>query len=169
MRRAATWIVVLSLVLLPGAASASLPHELIVPNAGIGLFRLGMTAAAIQSLKKSAPCNVVASYKDGKAIRLETNCGGAYHTAEWVQVGVGPVKALWHYGPPDDVTRSDGLDYRGEWLHYRGGISFRVVSVGTNPGNALIQAIVVFPGTGRIQVRQGPVPDAAPSPPGVGE
>ncbi|MGH2348174.1 MAG: hypothetical protein ACRDFT_01755 [bacterium] len=169
LRRIVTWIIVLSLALLPGAASASLPHELIVPSRGIGPFRLGMTASAIQALKKAAPCNVAAVFKDDRAIRLETNCGGAYHTAEWVQVGIGPGTALWHYGTPDDVTRSNGLDYRADWLHYRGGIAFRVVYGSTNPAHALIQAIAVFPGTGRLQVREGPAPDTPSSPGGVGE
>jgi hypothetical protein len=167
MGRIVAWIMVLSLALLPAAAGASLPHELIVPNRGIGLYRLGMTAAEIQALRRSAPCEVVAFYRNGRAIRLETNCGGAYHTAEWVQVGAGPSRVLWYYGVPDEIARSDGLDYRADWLFYRAGISFRIV-YGDSSANALVQAIAVFPGTGVLQVRQVPPPDS-PGPVGVGE
>ncbi|HEY3247770.1 MAG TPA: hypothetical protein VGK88_05715 [bacterium] len=169
MRRVATWVTVAVFSLLPISASAWDPiHELIVPNTSIGPFRLGMTAAAIQALKKSAPCQITAAYRDGKAVRLETNCGGAYHTPEWVQVGIGSGKILWFYGTPDNVTRSDGFNYRADWLYYRGGISFRVV-YGDGATNTLIQSIAVFPGTGRLQVRQEPFPGTAPAPPGVGE
>lgn len=167
MLRAATWGLVAILVFLPGLASAYTHHELIVPSEGIGPFRLGMTASAVQTARRQAICAVTPAFKDGKVNRLETNCGGAFHTAEWVQVGGGPGRAVWFYGDPDRVINSDGFDYRAEWLHYNGGIAFRVVYA--SYGTAIIQAIAVFPGTGRLQVRQTPPPAEVPSIPGVGE
>jgi hypothetical protein len=74
------------------------------------------------------------------------------------------------FGTPDQRTASDFAGVRGEWLHYRrAGIAFRLV-YGDGPGNAIIQAIAVFKGTGPFQVRRSPVPvDPSGPAPGVGE
>ena len=52
-------------------------------------------------------------------------------------------------------------------MHYNGGIAFRVIYGGY--ATSLIQAIAVFPGSGRFQVRPAPPPEEIPSIPGVGE
>ncbi len=157
------------LLAVSAPASNSLP-AMIVPSRNIGPFHLGMGQRDVDILRRMAPCNVVASYTDGKATRLETNCGGAYRTAEHIQVGEGPARMLIVFGTPDQRTASDFAGVRGEWLHYRrAGIAFRLV-YGDGPGNAIIQAIAVFKGTGPFQVRRGPVPvDPSGPTPGVGE
>lgn len=137
-------------------------------SSGIGPYSLGMTAVAIQTLRRTAPCDVLVSYTEGKASRIETNCGGAYRTAEHVQVGIGPGRMLWFYGSPDRVTSSDFANVRGEWMYYNGGIAFRVV-YGDTHGNALIQAIAVFRGTRRLIVRQQDSPPVIDPQPGVGD
>jgi len=157
------------LLAVPVPASNSSP-AMIVPSRNIGPFHLGMGQRDVDILRRMAPCNVVASYTDGKATRLETNCGGAYRTAEHIQVGEGPARMLVVYGKPEERTTSDFAGVRGEWLHYRrAGIAFRLV-YGDGPGNAIIQAIAVFKGSGAFKVRRGPVPVLPPGPtPGLGE
>lgn len=168
--RAGRWVVLLVLVLIPSPTQASSDSDsLIVPSKGIGLFQLGMTQAEIHAIRRAAPCDVQVLYSNGKASRLETNCGGAYRTAEYVQVGIGPSRVLSMYGLPDRVTSSDYANIRGEWMHYNGGIAFRVI-YGEGPGNALIQAIAVFYGIGPMIVRRQPDVPTSPAPPGgVGE
>ena len=162
-------LLILAVLALPLPALAySQPDSTILANRGIGAFRLGMTPAEIRALRRSAPCEVSVTYSDGKATRLETNCGGAYRTAEHVQVGTGPSRMVWYYGRPDRVSASDFADVRGEWMHYNAGISFRVV-YGDGTANALIQAIAVFRGTGRLIVRQQQAPPTITPLPGVGE
>lgn len=141
---------------------------LIVANRGIGPFHIGMSAVEVQALRRMAPCDVHVLFADGKASRLETNCGGAFRTAEHVQVGIGPSRMFWFYGRPDRVTASDHANVRGEWMSYDAGIAFRVV-YGDGPGNALIQAIAVFRGSGRLQVRQQQAPPINTPPAGIGE
>jgi len=163
------WLLVLAAATLPYAAFAAsdLP-SLIVANRGIGPFQLGMSTGEIQMLQRNAPCEVQVSFAGGKASRLETNCGGAFRTAEYVQVGIGPDRILWFYGRPDNVTASDYANVRGEWLFYNAGIAFRVVY--GDARSALIQAIAVFPGSGRLQVRQQPgTPPGTAPPVGIGE
>jgi hypothetical protein len=166
-----------ALRLLLVLAAAALPHDalassdlasLIVANQGIGPFHLGMSAGEIQVLRRNAPCEVQVSFAAGRASRLETNCGGAFRTAEYVQVGIGPDRILWFYGRPDRVTASDYANVRGEWLSYDAGIAFRVVY--GDGSSALIQAIAVFPGSGRLFVRQQPgTPPGTAPPVGIGE
>jgi hypothetical protein len=129
-----------------------------------------MTPPEFQVVSRAAPCDVLGSFDQGKAIRLETNCGGAYRTADHIMVGLDPSRMFAIFGTPDLVTRSDFKDTRAEWLHYtRAGIAFRLV-YGT-PGNTLIQAIAVFQGSGPFDVRRPrPFPSGPPAPPpGVGE
>lgn len=169
MRHGLGWLLVLTAAAFPYAAFASSDlASLIVANRGIGHFQLGMSTGEIQGLRRNAPCEVHVSFAAGKASRLETNCGGAFRTAEHVQVGIGPDRILWFYGRPDRVTASDYANVRGEWLSYDAGIAFRVVY--GDGRSALIQAIAVFPGSGRLQVRElpGTPPGIAP-PVGIGE
>lgn len=161
-------LLILAAAALPHTVFASSQISLIVANQGIGPFHLGMTAGEIEVLRRAAPCEVQVSFAAGRVSRLETNCGGAFRTAEYVQVGIGPDRILWFYGRPDRVTTSDYANVRGEWLSYNAGIAFRVVYGDTR--SSLIQAIAVFPGNGRLQVRQQPgtLPGTAP-PVGIGE
>lgn len=166
-------------LLLPAPAPASWhPASMIVPSQNIGPFRLGMTGPEVRLLRRTAPCDVTVGYTEARVNRLETNCGGAYRTAERIQVGEGPTRILMAFGTPQRRTASDFAGVRGEWLHYtRAGIAFRVV-YGDGPTNALIQAIAVFRGTAPFPVQRVP-PGAPPAElppvippgqtPGVGE
>lgn len=161
-------LLILAAAVLPHTVFASSQIPLIVANQGIGPFQLGMTTGEIEVLRRAAPCEVQVSFAAGRVSRLETNCGGAFRTAEYVQVGIGLDRIIWFYGRPDRVTTSDYANVRGEWLSYNAGIAFRVVYGDTR--SSLIQAIAVFPGNVRLQVRQqhGPPPGTAP-PVGIGE
>lgn len=168
--RASRWLLVALIATLSLPALAAFHSDaLIVPSKGIGPFRLGMTAARINAVRRTAPCEVLAIFAHARATRLETNCGGAFRTAEAIMVGLDPARMLLIFGTPDQVTSSDFSNVRGEWLHYlRDGIAFRVMY--GNPGSALIQAIAVFQGTAPTQVLRRPVPPISPAPPpGVGE
>ncbi len=169
LKRVLRRLLILAVLALPLPALAySHPDSTILANRGIGPYHLGMTPAEIQALRRNAPCEVNVMYSGGKAARLETNCGGAYRTAEHVQVGTGPSRMVWYYGRPDRVSASDFADVRGEWMHYNAGIAFRVV-YGDGAANALIQAIAVYRGTGRLIVRQQQAPPTVTPLPGVGE
>lgn len=154
---------------LPAPASIH-PGSLIIPSKSIGPFHLGMTPLEFQVVRRTAPCDVLALFDEGRANRLETNCGGAYRTTDYIMVGLDPTRMLAIFGTPDRVSGSDFNNTRAEWLHYaRAGIAFRLVY--GDPGSALIQAIAVFQGTGPLDVRRPrplPTPPTAP-PPGVGE
>lgn len=161
-------LLILAATALPHTVFASSQISLIVANQGIGSFHLGMTAGEIEVLRRAAPCEVQVSFAAGRVSRLETNCGGAFRTAEYVQVGIGLDRIIWFYGRPDRVTMSDYANVRGEWLSYNAGIAFRVVYGETR--SSLIQAIAVFPGNGRLQVRQPPGGPPGTAPPvGIGE
>lgn len=169
MRRAGWWLLVLlATISLPSLASSH-PDALIIPGRGIGPFRLGMTPGEIRTATRTAPCDVLATFGNGKATRLETNCGGAYRTVDDVTVGLDPSRMRFIFGTPDRVTASDFANVRGEWLQYtRAGIAFRVVY--GSPGNSLIQAIAVFGGSAPVELPQRPAPPTPPAPPpGVGE
>ncbi len=173
MRFRRLWLLGLLVAAVPlPAPGPSFRDSAIVPSRGIGPYRLGMTASEIQRLVGSAPCQVAPSYAGGKVSRLETNCGGAYKTPESVQVGDGPNRMLAAYGTPARRSESTFAGVRGEWLYYRTGIAFRLV-YSEDPGNALIQAIAVFPGTVPYRVRpvpSVPVPVPIPLPtPGSGD
>lgn len=154
----------------PPAPASSHPDSLIIPSKSIGPFYLGMTALEFQGVRRTAPCDVLAMFDQGKVDRLETNCGGAYRTTDHIMVGLDPSRIFAIFGSPDRVTGSDFNNTRAEWLHYtRVGIAFRLVY--GDPGSVLIQAIAVFPGTRPFEVRRPrplPTPPTAP-PPGVGE
>lgn len=164
------WVLVVFIAALPLPILASSDQDsLIIPSKSIGPFLLGMTPAEIDTVKGTAPCDVAASFALGKAAWLETNCGGAYRTAEYITVGLDPSRMLSVFGNPDKVVKSDFANVRGEWLHYtQAGIAFRIVY--GNPGNAIIQAIAVFRGNAlqQIPLRPVPPPPATP-PPGVAE
>jgi len=159
------WLLGLVLAAVPFPAPApSFPDSAIVPSRAIGPYRLGMSAAEVQRLAHTAPCAVRASYIGGQVSRLETNCGGAYRTPETVQVGDGPNRMLAAYGTPERRSESSFGGVRGEWLHYRTGIAFRLV-YGDESGGGLIQAIAVFRGTAPYRVRPvPPMPVPAPAP-----
>lgn len=149
------------------------PPPTIVPSSNIGPFRLGMTERDVRPLLRTAPCGVTAMYTEGQTSRLETNCGGAYKTAERIQVGEGPTRIFLAYGQPQQRIASDFAGVRGEWISYtREGIAFRIV-YGEGLTNALIQAIAVFRGTAPGLVRRIPpaeLPPVLPTPtPGIGE
>lgn len=172
-RRLVMTAALLAALLLPAPAPASWHvASMIVPSSNIGPFHLGMTAADVRPLLRTAPCGVMASYAEGRTSRLETNCGGAYRTPERIQVGEGPTRIFLAYGAPQDRAASDFAGVRAEWLYYtREGIAFRVV-YGDGPGNALIQAIAVFRGTAPSPVRRTPPAELPPPPgptPGIGE
>lgn len=174
MRRSGPWVLVAILValVLPAAAAPSAPSA-IVPSQAIGPFRLGMTPGQIVAARRTAPCYVQAIFNHGKAIRLETNCGGAYRTTEWLQVGSDPGRVMAIFGPPERVTNSDFNDARADWLHYtRSGIAFRAI-YGLD-GYGFVQAIAVFPGTAPGAPRTprpapAPTPAGPEVPPAVGE
>lgn len=146
------------------APAPAFPDSAIVPSRSIGPYHLGMTTPEIQALRRTAPCDVTPSYVDGRVVRLETNCGGAYRTPEAVQVGDGPTRMLAAYGTPVRRSESHYGRVRGEWLFYPTGIAFRLVY--GDPGSALIQAIAVFRGTVPYQVREVPpvLPPSIPLP-----
>lgn len=169
MRPRRTWLIGL-LLAAPLPFPAPPPGSAIVPSQAIGPYRLGMRPSEVQRLRSSAPCAVTASYEGDRVHRLETNCGGAYRTPEAVQVGDGRDRIAAAYGAPAGRTDSSVAGTRGEWLHYRTGIAFRVV-YGDNATGGLIQAIAVFRGTEPYRVRpappaQEPVPVPLPSPGG---
>jgi hypothetical protein len=122
-----------------------------------------MRPAEVQRLRSSAPCAVTVAYREGRAHRLETNCGGAYRTPEAVQVGDSATRIFAAYGTPTGRDDSSAANFRGEWLHYKTGIAFRVV-YGDETTAGLIQAIAVFLGT--VPYRRRPVPPVyEPGPP----
>ena len=165
MRRAGLWghVALLVAVAVPAAAASAGPSA-IIPNKTIGPFGLGMTPAQIEVARRTAPCGVRATFEQGRAVRLETNCGGAYHTEELLQVGSDPGRVLAIFGTPERVTKSDFRETRADWLHYsRHGIAFRAI-YGLY-GYGFIQAIAVFPGTAPGAPRR-PVPAPAPTPAG---
>jgi hypothetical protein len=156
------------LVLLAWPAAAA-PRPLgvwvIVPGQGIGPVRLGMTVQQVRSVR--LPCEMAIAYADGRASRLETNCGVAYQTAEGITVGLDGGRIGWVHGAPDLKVPSNFAGTRADWLIYRGaGIGFRVIYA---EGSTLIQAIAIFRGTGQPAV--APVPGAPPPvpPPAIGD
>lgn len=153
------------LAILPLPASAAHdPRSMIIPSEAIGPFRLGMAPGQVRAVKRSAPCNVDAAFEQGRVTRLETNCGGAYTTIDRITVGMEPNRILQIFGTADRVTNSTFANTEARWLHYtRYGIAFRIV-YGT-PGNALIQAIAVFPCVRCVKIPKGPAPQPAPLPP----
>jgi hypothetical protein len=107
------------------------------------------------------------AYAEGRANRLETNCGVAYQTAEGITVGLDGGRIGWVHGTPDLTVPSNFAGTRADWLIYRGaGIGFRVIYA---EGGTLIQAIAIFRGTG--QPPAAPAPGAPPPvpPPAIGD
>ncbi|MGH2404001.1 MAG: hypothetical protein ACRDGN_05980 [bacterium] len=158
----------LLVALQPGAGAAPPPNVgNIVPGQGIGPIRIGMTNPQVRVLTGSLPCEIAVAYTDGRASRLETNCGVAYQTAEGITVGLDGSRIWWIHGEPDLTVASNFARTRADWLVYRGaGIGFRVIYA---EGGTLIQAISIFRGTGAPAVTRPPViPPAAP-PPVLGE
>ncbi|HEY6103177.1 MAG TPA: hypothetical protein VI007_08130 [bacterium] len=135
----------LGLVLAVGSlatAAPPLPDSAIVPSQGIGPYRLGMRVAEVQRLRPTTPCSMAASFTDGRVDR--------------------PDRMLAAYGAPEQRFESSFGGVRGEWLHYRSGIAFRV-AYGDRSSGGLIQAIAVFRGTAPYRVRPvAPVPIPAP-------
>ncbi len=153
------------LLALPGGAGAAPSPNIgvIVPGQAIGPVRIGMTTPQIRALSDALPCEIAVAYTDGRASRLETNCGVAYQTAEGITVGLDGSRIWWAYGQPDLTVPSNFARTRADWLVYRGaGIGFRVIYA---EGGTLIQAISIFRGTGAPAVTRPPgLPPAAPAP-----
>ncbi|MGH2397664.1 MAG: hypothetical protein ACRDFW_11905, partial [bacterium] len=140
---------------------------MILPGQAIGPVRIGMTVPQVRVLAESLPCDVAVAYTDGRASRLETNCGVAYQTAEGITVGLDGSRIWWIHGQPDLTVPSNFARTRADWLVYRGaGIGFRVIYA---EGGTLIQAISIFRGSGSPAVTRPPVPPPAAPPPVVGE
>lgn len=154
--------------LMPGLAVAQWPGVgLIVPGEGIGPVRLGMTAPQVRAIAPRLPCEIAVAYAEGRASRLETNCGVAYQTAQGITVGLDGSRVWWVHGRPDLTVPSNFAGTRADWLVYRGsGIGFRVIYA---EGGTLIQAIAIFRGTAPADTRApGPTVPIVP-PPAVGE
>lgn len=146
---------VLVVLLLPAAGAAQPPGVWpIVPGEGIGPVKIGMTPSQIRSVSTRLPCEIVVAYSDGRASRLETNCGVAYQTQEGITVGLDGSRIWWVHGEPDQTVPSNFAGTRADWLLYRGpGIGFRVIY---GEGGTLIQAIAIFKGTGQPAMRRPP-------------
>ncbi len=126
-----------------------------------------MTVPQVRVLAESLPCDIAVAYADGRASRLETNCGVAYQTADGITVGLDGSRIWWIHGQPDLTVPSNYARTRADWLVYRGaGIGFRVIYA---EGGTLIQAISIFRGSGAPAVTRPPVPPPAAPPPVVGE
>lgn len=168
------WVVLLPL-LVAAAVHAAVPGgtppvlaqppgvALIVPGEAIGPVRIGMTPPQVRALTDRLPCEIAVAYAEGRASRLETNCGVAYQTGEGITVGLDGSRIWWAYGQPDLTVPSNFAGVRADWLVYRGpGIGFRVIYA---EGGTLLQAIAIFRGTGQPGVRRTPVgPPVAPPP-----
>jgi len=154
------------LVLASTAVAAPSPGVwVIVPGQGIGPVRIGMTAPQVRSLQ--LPCDIAIAYAEGRASRLETNCGVAYQTAEGITVGLDGSRIWWIHGSPDLTVASNFAGTRADWVVYRGaGIGFRVIYA---EGGTLIQAIAIFKGTGQPALGPGPGGPPPVSPPAIGD
>jgi hypothetical protein len=155
----------------PGAVPVVLAQPpgvaLIVPGEAIGPIRIGMTPAQVRALTDRLPCGIAVAYTDGRASRLETNCGVAYQTSEGITVGLDGSRIWWVYGQPDDMVPSNFAGVRADWLIYRGpGIGFRVIYA---EGGTLLQAIAVFRGIGQPGVRRPPLGPPLVPPPAFGD
>lgn len=156
------------LLWLPGAVLAAQPNiGVIVPGQGIGPVRIGMTLPQVRGLTEHLPCEVAVAYTDGRASRLETNCGVAYQTAQGITVGLDGSRIWWIHGQPDLTVPSNFAGTRADWLVYRGaGIGFRVIHA---EGGTLIQAIAIFRGTGQPALTRPPGQPPVIPPPAIGD
>lgn len=151
----------------PPILAQPLGVALIVPGDAIGPVKIGMTQPQVRALADRLPCEIVVVYAEGRASRLETNCGVAYQTAEGITVGLDGSRISWAYGQPDQTVPSNFAGVRADWLVYRGpGISFRVIYA---EGGTLLQAIAIFRGTGPPGVRRPPVGPPLVPPPAFGD
>jgi hypothetical protein len=157
---------VLALMAWPVAAAPTLPGVwIIVPGQGIGPVLLGMTAQQVRGVR--LPCEMTVAYAEGRASRLETNCGVAYQTAEGITVGLDGGRIGRVHGTPDLTVPSNFAGTRADWLIYRGaGIGYRVIYA---EGGTLIQAIAIFKGTGYPAVGPGPGAPPPVPPPAIGD
>lgn len=177
-RRRRLWVVLLPLLVaaavgaaVPGGLSFVLAQPpgvaLIVPGEAIGPVRIGMTPPQVRALTDRLPCEIAVAYTEGRASRLETNCGVAYQTSEGITVGLDGSRIWWAYGQPDQTVPSNFAGVRADWLIYRGpGIGFRVIYA---EGGTLLQAIAIFRGTGQPGVRRPPVGPPVVPPPAFGD
>jgi hypothetical protein len=139
----------------------------IVPGEAIGPVKIGMTPPQVRAVTDRLPCEIAVAYAEGRASRLETNCGVAYQTVEGITVGLDASRIWWAYGEPDLRVPSNFAGVRADWLVYRGpGISFRVIYA---EGGTLLQAIAIFKGTGQPGVRRPPVGPPVVPPPAFGD
>jgi hypothetical protein len=155
------------LVAQTGTAAPPPNVGVILPGQAIGPVRIGMTVPQVRGLSESLPCEIAVAYTDGRASRLETNCGVAYQTMEGITVGLDGSRIWWIHGQPDLTVPSNFARTRADWLVYRGaGIGFRVIYA---EAGTLIQAISIFRGTGSPGVTRTPVPPPAAPAPVIGE
>lgn len=169
LRRRALAVMCGALLLSLQASVAAAPANIgmIVPGQGIGPVRIGMTVPQVRGLSNHLPCEIAVAYADGRASRLETNCGVAYQTAEGITVGLDGSRIWWIHGQPDLTVPSNFAGTRADWLVYRGaGIGFRVIYA---EGGTLIQAIAIFKGTGQPALTRPPVPPLPAPPPVLGD
>jgi hypothetical protein len=136
-------------------ATAAAPAGLIVPGERIGPAALGMSPAQLSRAASTIQCPeapaVQALFRDGKAVQLQTNCGGALLTPAGAQVGALLATALREFGYPDSTAASkvysfqDGRTALATWHIYRVGIAFRTVRPTSEPEwSATITCIAVF-------------------------
>lgn len=135
----------LFLAVAAGIAQAA-SDGLIVPGERMGEAALGMTREQIATINAQASCEVEATFDaSGRAVRLQTSCGGALRMADGTQVGDTFAWAARALGVWDDavldVRYADATAY---WFVYRNrGIAFRVLVFPTNA--TLITTTAVSP------------------------
>jgi hypothetical protein len=136
-------------------AAAAAPAGLIVAGERIGPAALGMSPAQLSRAASTIQCPeapaVQALFRDGKAVQLQTNCGGALLTPAGAQVGALLATALREFGYPDSTAASrvysfqDGRTALATWHIYRVGIAFRTVRPTSEPEwRATVTCISVF-------------------------
>jgi len=133
------------LLVATGIAQAA-PDGLIVPGERMGEAVLGMTRAEIAAANARMGCQVDATFDaTGRAVRLQTNCGGALRLADGTTVADTFAYAARTYGPWDEaIFDAQYQDASAYWFIYRArGIAFRVLVFPTRA--TLITVIAIFP------------------------
>ena len=145
--RTAAAVLAAVLFCTPATATHHPDHfELIVPGERIGDALLGMPRQDVEAINRKAACQVAAAYDSaGRAVRLETNTGGACRTQEGIQVGIGFGSAIQAFGASHRVVEDARYPHATAfWISYpHFGITFRVLAM--SDSSTLIQAIAVFP------------------------
>lgn len=134
------------MLLVTAAVAGAASDGLIVPGERMGEAALGMSRDQIAAINARASCQVEATFDAaGRAVRLQTNCGGALRMADGAQVGgtfAYPARSLGVWD--DAVLETRYSDADAYWFVYRArGIAFRVLVFPTN--QTLITMIAIFP------------------------